>query len=143
MSHEVHEGGDHEVGLPAVAERLGVHRATVNDMVRSGRLPAHRSGAHWMVWPSDLEAFAATYVRPSNAPSRRPAALPETWPEIQKLLMEFESASAGELAPFLLLHEGNVRKHLRLLEVAGVVRRGADGQWRLVARPEDRPGDDV
>ena len=82
---------DEQVGLPAVAERLGVHRATVNDMVRDGRLPAHRDGAHWVVRRSDLESFAADYVRPANAPNRRETSVPATWPDIELLLADFES----------------------------------------------------
>ncbi|HWJ62808.1 MAG TPA: helix-turn-helix domain-containing protein [Acidimicrobiales bacterium] len=135
------DGTDEELGLPAVADRLGVHRATVNDMVRDGRLAAHRNGAHWMVLRSDLDAFAASYVRPVNAPSRRETSIPSTWPAIRALLVDFGSASPGELAPLLELHEGNVRKHLRLLEVCGRVRRASDGQWVLVDRPTSQPVD--
>lgn len=119
------------VGLPEVAERLGVHRATVNDMVRCGRLPAHRDGAHWLVRRADLDDFAAGYVRPNNAPSRRDRSMPTSAPRICDMLREFDSATPAELAVLLGLHEGNVRKHLRLLEVAGLVLRGPDGQWIL------------
>lgn len=122
---------DEFVGLPEVAERLGVHRATVNDMARRGRLPAQRDGAHWLVRRSDLDRFAAEYVRPSNAPSRRDHSMPTSAPRICELLREFDSADAAELAILLDLHEGNVRKHLRLMEVAGIVLRRPDGQWVL------------
>lgn len=133
---------DHDdfVGLPEVAERLGVHRATVNDMVRAGRLPATRDGAHWLVRRTDLDEFASTYVRPSNAPTPRSGTLPSTAPEIMKLLAEFDSASALELTPLLSIHEGNVRKHLRLMEAAGLVTPGRDGQWRLTDRGSDVVG---
>ncbi|HEX9993514.1 MAG TPA: helix-turn-helix domain-containing protein [Acidimicrobiales bacterium] len=119
------------VGLPEAADRLGVHRATVNDMVRSGRLPAHREGAHWRIDRKALEQFASTYVKPPNAPARRPRGLPTSAPALLKLLEEFGSASAAELAPLLDLHEGNVRKHLRLLEHSGQVRRRPDGEWEV------------
>ena len=130
---------DHDdcVGLPEVAERLGVHRATVNDMVRDGRLPATRDGAHWLVRRVDLDEFASTYVRPSNAPTPRASTLPTTAPKISELLTEFGSASALELTPLLEIHEGNVRKHLRLMEAAGLVASGRDGQWHLTARGTD------
>jgi excisionase family DNA binding protein len=120
------------IGLPEAAERLGIHRATVNDMVRSGRLPALRDGAHWRIDRTVFESFAAEYVKPANAPATRERQLPQSTPEIMALLQEFGSASAGELVPFLGLHEGNVRKHLRLLELAGLVQRRPDGQWELM-----------
>ena len=131
---------DEFVGLPEVAERLGIHRATVNDMVRSGRLPATRDGAHWLVRRTDLEDFASAYVRPSNAPTPRSSTLPSTAPKILELLAEFESASVLELTPLLAIHEGNVRKHLRLMEVAGLVTPGRDAQWRLTDRGTDVVG---
>jgi excisionase family DNA binding protein len=121
------------VGLPEVAERLGVHRATVNDMVAAGRIVAARHGSRWMVTRVELERFASTYVRPPNAPSRRDKTLPATAPRIVELLREFSSASAIELVPFLELNEGNVRKHLRLMEYQGLVARRDDGQWELAA----------
>lgn len=120
------------VGLPEVADVLGLHRATVNDWVRRRRLKARRRGAHWFVLRSDLEALAADYSRPRNAPPRRESPiLPTSAPRIVELLREFGSASALELAPLLDLHEGNVRKHLRLMEHEGLVRRQPDGQWLL------------
>jgi excisionase family DNA binding protein len=119
------------VGLPEAADRLGVHRATVNDMVRSGRLPAHREGAHWRIDRQVFEQFAASYVKPPNAPARRARGIPTSAPALLALLGEFGSASAAELAPLLGLHEGNVRKHLRLLEHEGHVRRRPDGEWEL------------
>ena len=125
------------VGLPEVAERLGVHRATVNDMVRSERLPAVREGAHWFVSRAALDEFAATYVKPSNAPRSRERRLPESTPQLLSLLAEFESATALELAPFVSLHEGNVRKHLRLMENAGLVTRRVDGEWQLTSSGTD------
>lgn len=121
------------VGLPEAADRLGVHRATVNDMVRSGRLPARREGAHWRIDRETFEEFACAYVKPPNAPARRPRGIPSSAPALLELLREFGSASAAELAPLLNLHEGNVRKHLRLLEHGGQVRRRPDGEWELAA----------
>ncbi|MDP8931005.1 MAG: helix-turn-helix domain-containing protein [Actinomycetota bacterium] len=125
------ETADGTLGLPEAADRLGVHRATVNDMVRSGRLPAHRDGAHWRIDRAVFEEFASTYVKPPNAPARRPRGMPTSTPALFELLREFGSASAEELAPLLDLHDGNVRKHLRLLEHQGHVRRRPDGEWEL------------
>ena len=136
MSHDDDQSVQSLVGLPEVAEVLGVHRATVNDMVRCKRLRAERRGAHWMVKKSDLDEFASSYVRPPNAPNRRSSALPPAAAAILAFISDFGAASAGELAPLLELHEGNVRKHLRLMEVAGLVMRQADGQWHLTDKAE-------
>jgi excisionase family DNA binding protein len=119
------------VGLPEAARRLGLHRATVNDMVRSGRLTAHREGAHWRVCVRDLEDFARGYVKPPNAPATRGSRLPASTPQLLELLREFGTASPTELAALVGLHEGNVRKHLRLLELEGLVLRRQDGEWEL------------
>jgi excisionase family DNA binding protein len=125
------------VSLPEAASVLGVHRATVNEMVLHGRLEAIRDGAQWRIRRADLEGFAANYVRPPNAPPRRGEALPQTSTDLVRLLTDFHSASASELAPFLDVHEGNVRKHLRLMERAGLVRREPDGQWFLTPKGGD------
>jgi excisionase family DNA binding protein len=127
------ESAEATVGLPEAAELLGVHRATVNDMVRKERLPAHREGAHWRIDRRALEEFAATYVKPANAPATRDRGLPSSAPDLEALLADWGHASAGELALVLVLHEGNVRKHLRLLDAAGRVRRRPDGEWELTA----------
>ncbi len=59
------------VGLREAAERLGVHYMTVYHYVRTGRLPAEREGATWLVDRADLEALAAPGERP-GAPARAP-----------------------------------------------------------------------
>jgi len=41
--------------LHEAADRLGVHYMTVYRWVRTGRLPAHRSGVEWRVDPADVE----------------------------------------------------------------------------------------
>ena len=47
------------VTLHEAAERLGVHYMTAYRYVRTGRLPAERDGAHWLVDPIELERLAA------------------------------------------------------------------------------------
>jgi excisionase family DNA binding protein len=44
--------------LHQAADRLGVHYMTVYRWVRTGRLPAHRSGVEWRVDPADVERAA-------------------------------------------------------------------------------------
>jgi len=41
--------------LPEVADKLGVHYMTAYRYVRTGRLPARRSGSTWRIDPTDLE----------------------------------------------------------------------------------------
>lgn len=136
MDGAVLEGVDETlVGLPEAARILGVHRATVNDMVREGRLAAGRDGARWMIRADDLERFAASYVRPPNAPPHRVrGGLLESSRSVLEWLAEFENASAVELAQVIDLHEGNVRKHLRILETKGLVDRRGDGSWHVTPR---------
>lgn len=120
------------VSLPEAAERLGVHRATVNDMVQSGRLHGRREGAHWFISRDDLDEFASTYVRPRNAPPRRKRrGLLETTQEVLDWLGELDEATVVELDQVVDLHEGNIRKHLRILEVQDFAVRSDDGSWRL------------
>lgn len=123
------------VGLPEAAAVLGVHRATVNDMVREGRLAAERDGARWVVKREDLDEFAASYVRPPNAPPQRiRGGLLATSRSVLEWLVELEEATAVELAQVVDLHEGNVRKHLRILEAKGMVARLPDGCWVVSAQ---------
>lgn len=118
------------MGLPGAAERLGLHRATVNEMVQSGRLPATRVGAHWFITRADLEAFAASYQRPRNAPRRIPRK-PLVAPEILLTLVEWDDATVAELAVVIDMHEGNIRKHLCLAEADGLAQRDDFGRWSL------------
>ena len=56
-----------ELSLNEVAEKLGVHYMTVYRYVRTGLLPAAKSGGTWRVIADDLENFAS---RPSNSVGR-------------------------------------------------------------------------
>jgi len=51
-------GTDAELNLKQVAARLGVHYMTAYRYVRTGRLPATKVGAGWVVSGADLDAFA-------------------------------------------------------------------------------------
>ncbi len=125
------------VGLPEAATRLGVHRATVNDMVQAGRIPARRVGPHWFIQESDLRQFAQTYQRPRNAPRRLPRA-PVVSPEILTFLAEWGEATVAELAAVVDMHEGNIRKHLCLAEAQGLAQRDEFSQWRATAEGRRR-----
>src|SRR5947209_1104700 len=117
-SEEYAEADVELVGLPEAASRLGLHRATVNDMVHSGRIPATRYGPHWFIRRPDLESFANSYRRPPNSPHgpRRSDQPSPAQVDILGLLSEWNEATSEELASVLKLHIGNIRKHLCILE---------------------------
>jgi excisionase family DNA binding protein len=126
----IHE--DVLIGLPQAAERLGLHRATVNDMVQDGRIPARRLGAHWYIEAGDLERFASTYERPRNAPRRLPRAVRPS-PKILELLGQWRCATVSELHEVVEMHDGNIRKHLCIAEAQGLVERDEYSRWSLTA----------
>ena len=123
--------------LPEAARRLGVHRATVNDMVLSHRLPARRRRGHWYVAQSELEQFAAAYQRPTNAPQPRDHRLISAggW-SILSCLVDWGDATTAELDRVVDLHIGNIRKQLNLLSAAHLAERTNDNSW--VATDEGR-----
>lgn len=118
------------VNLPEAADRLGLHRATVNDMIHSGRIPATRVGPHWFIAESDLEAFAAEYTRPRNAP-RRPARQVQPSAEVLTRLADWGDATVKELAVVIDMHDGNIRKHLCIAEAQGLAKRDEYSRWSL------------
>lgn len=118
------------IGLVEAAKRLGVCRETANDLVRDGLLPATRVGPWWYVQEEDLESFAATY-RPRPGPRRRQSRNEEHRAKIAELLADWQDATPAELSTVIGLHPGNVRKHLVMLEAAGVAERDDEGLWRL------------
>jgi|BarGraNGADG00212_1021973.scaffolds.fasta_scaffold06442_2 excisionase family DNA binding protein len=126
--------------LPEVASFLGLHRATVNDMVLSRRLPARRRRGHWYVEQSDLERFAATYQRPPNAPQPRDHRLVSEggW-TILSCLVDWDEATTAELDRVVDLHIGNIRKQLNLLSAAHLADKTDDCFW--VATDEGREVD--
>lgn len=127
---------DRLVGLPEAAHAIGVHRATLNEMVRDGRVRAERVGAHWFLSVEEFERLKATYVRPKNSPRRREGlAAAERWGrEILRLLDEWGEGTSAELSKVLALHPGNVRKYLALLEADDLAERDDEGVWRPVTR---------
>jgi predicted ArsR family transcriptional regulator len=56
-----------------------------------------------------------------------------------RLLEDYASASADEIAVLLGVHPGNARKYLALLGLQGRAVRRPDGQWVLshTTRPEE------
>lgn len=56
------------ITLQEAADRLGVHYMTAYRYVRTGRLPAERSGSQWLVDPKDLGAVGSSAVRAGRPP---------------------------------------------------------------------------
>lgn len=111
------------VGLTEVARHLGVSSKTVRELVREHRLPARRLGQLWYVERDVLDEFAETYQprRPKRSP--RQTSKTDSRERVARLLAEWQSATADELAVGIGLHPGNVRKHLVILAAAGVAER--------------------
>ncbi len=59
------------VGLREASERLGVHYMTAYRYVRIGQLPAHRSGASWLVAIEDLDRIRDPIPKPSRSRNSR------------------------------------------------------------------------
>ena len=121
------------VGLTEVARHLRVSSKSVRLLVYQGRLPARRLGPLWYVDREVLEEFAKTYQprRPKRPP--RQTSNTDSREKVARLLAEWQSATADELAVGIGLHPGNVRKHLVILASAGVAERDDEGLWRLTA----------
>jgi excisionase family DNA binding protein len=51
------ENTDRPLSLKQAAERLGVSKASITRLVRSGELPTIRVGARRLILPDDLTAF--------------------------------------------------------------------------------------
>lgn len=127
------------MSLPAAAQQLQLHRATVNDMVLAGRLKGYRLGPHWYVRRSDVEVFRQAYRRPKSAVRRLGRESHFFWTnEIVRWLLHWHDASAGELDRVLDLHVGNIRKYLALAEQDNLVERNEYGSWRLTASGRER-----
>jgi excisionase family DNA binding protein len=121
------------IGLEEAAAIIGVHRATVNEMIRDGRLPAERIGPHWFVERPAVETFAQAYVRPKSAPKRHPSNTTRgMWTEeILSYLNEWHNATVSELQSVVNLHPGNIRKYLALAEADGLTQRDEYSDWSL------------
>jgi excisionase family DNA binding protein len=64
------------MSLAEAAEKLGVHYMTAYRYVRTGRLPAVKQGATWMVQRADVDAFGHTAATPTRRRGGSRAAMP-------------------------------------------------------------------
>lgn len=56
-----YEYEDYTVGIPEIADRLGMSRYATRILVYDGAMPHHRSGRAVRVWNSDLENYIRTH----------------------------------------------------------------------------------
>jgi hypothetical protein len=100
----------------------------VRKAVSAGHLPGTWVHDHWLVSASAVLAWAAR-----TPPGRGGPQLPVPRTEdVVRVLGEYGSASADEVATLLRLHPGNARKYLAMLGLQGRAYRREDGQWLLV-----------
>jgi hypothetical protein len=104
----------------------------VRKAVSAGHLPGTWDRDHWLVSASAVLAWAAR-TPPGHGPQ---LPVPRT-EDVVRVLGEYGSASADEVATLLRLHPGNARKYLAMLGLQGRAYRRSDGQWALVGDSSD------
>ena len=111
------------------------HMGTTRTAILQGQLPVadRTSLGRPLIRRSDLLAWDKRALRRRRQKEKKP------WLKAAKALGVLGSATAEELAGYLSIHPGNVRKHLLILEAQGQVQRGKDGQWSLT-RPTSATG---
>lgn len=109
------------------AALTGRNMSVIRHAIWAGRLPAagRTSLGRPLVRRDDLLAWDKRALRKPQKKGKEP------WLKTAKALGVLGSATAGELAGYLSIHPGNVRKHLLILEAQEQVQRGKDGQWSL------------
>ncbi len=117
------------------AALTGRDMGVIRHAIWAGRLPAaeRTSLGRPLVRRSDLLAWD------KRAPHKPQKKGKEPWLKAAKALGVLGSATAEELAGYLSIHPGNVRKHLLILEAQEQVQRDKDGQWSLT-RPTSATG---
>jgi excisionase family DNA binding protein len=127
------------LSLPDAAQVLGLHRATVNNMVLCGRLKGYRLGPHWYLRRSEVELFRSGYDRPKTSPRRVAREVKAYWTnELLRWLLHWHDATSAELKTVVDLHIGNIRKYLALAEHDGLVTRDDCGRWALTIEGDAR-----
>ncbi len=114
------------------ARQLDVTRRVVVSLLTNGSLPGVLLADRWFVEARDLEEFAKTY-KPRRLPSRNGVdqRTEQSRGAIVATLADWHEATPAEIAQAIELHPGNVRKHLVLMEKAGLTHRLDDGSWVL------------
>jgi excisionase family DNA binding protein len=119
------------LGLRAAAEQLGVHYMTAYRYVRSGRLPAHKSGSEWQVDPADLAALAAA-PPPSRGRSGAPRAVHRD--RLERRLIAGDEAGAWSVVEAALgsgAEPSEVLTELLAPSLRSIGQRWADGELTI------------
>jgi excisionase family DNA binding protein len=116
------------ITLQEAADRLGVHYMTAYRYVRTGRLPATRSGAHWLVDSRDLSAVGAG----AGTPGRHPAADHVTTPGALVRRLESRLVAGDEAGAWTIVESslgaGNAPDIL-LVDLLGAAMRLVGDRW--------------
>jgi DNA-directed RNA polymerase specialized sigma24 family protein len=119
---------DEVITTTEAAKLTGRTVGAVRQAARRGVLPSvgkNPDGFH-QLRRSDVLVWDRTHRR-QTMPTRRP------WERTAQAVAELEVATTDELAAYVGLHVGNVRKHLLILRAQGRAERRDDGQWVLTA----------
>lgn len=118
--------GDAMLTTTEAGRLVGRTGTAVRMAIDGGDLQGVWDRDHWLVSESAVASWAA------RTPPGRGAPLPvPRTDEVMRLLEEYASASAEEIAVLLGVHPGNARKYLALLGLQGRAVRRPDGQWVL------------
>ena len=66
MDKQVGWGWEQLIGLRAAAEKLGLSPTTLRIQAAKGVLQAYKIGRDWVVYPSEVERYAANHKRQST-----------------------------------------------------------------------------
>ncbi len=114
--------------LHEAAERLGVHYMTAYRYVRTGRLPATRRGALWLVDPRDLRAAAAG----AGAPGRHKAAGRATIPAALVRRLESRLVAGDEAGAWAIVEaslSGGAAPDTLVVDLIGAAMRLVGDRW--------------
>ncbi len=119
--------------LHEVADQLGAHYMTVYRYVRTGRLPAHKSGPQWHVRPEDLAAFVSAGSEPASRPRRGDRS--QARRRVEHRLLAADEGGAWQILQGALASGADpVELHTELLipSLQSIGQRWADGEISIL-----------
>ena len=110
--------------LPEVADQLGVHYMTAYRYVRTGRLPARRSGGTWQVDPADLDKLRKPQ---RGAAERRPTGVIPAREHLEMRLIASDEAGAWDIVEAAL--GSGMEPEVVLLDIISPTLRSIGELW--------------